>query len=276
MHFKELFDPFSSLIKHVCFDGWLLSFFNLIFYFIFVLFKNFSLIFLEHLEFFPLGFDSVEKALRNTFLLNSKEFHFFFSELMSLSSSQKGPPVLLDNDNSLFFFIFNLSGSVFLEFISEFIELETSDNALPSSFKFLNDSDCSFHIAIKSDSVMGGFDLFTDAELLNNFVDCEVSSIFGVMDESRERDFECLWCEFHIHENFINVDIIGLDNVCMGGVAYNILFNFTHADHGVIEHLFHEDSLLGMDHLIVGFFEFAVGIEVSEVECSVVLEPFQI
>jgi hypothetical protein len=62
----------------------------------------------------------------------------------------------------------------------------------------------------------------------------------------------------------------------MRGVAYNILFNFTHADHGVIKHLFHEDSLLGMDHLIVGFFEFTVGIEVPEVECSVVLEPFQI
>jgi hypothetical protein len=62
----------------------------------------------------------------------------------------------------------------------------------------------------------------------------------------------------------------------MGGVAYNILFNLTHADHGVIKHLFHEYSLLWMDHLIVGFFKLAVGIKISEVECSVVLEPFQI
>ena len=208
MHFKEFFNPFSSLIKHVCFDGWFLSFLDLIFNFFFVFFKNFSLIFLEHLKFFPLGFDSFEKALRNTFFLNSKEFHFLFSELISLSSSQKGPPVLLDNDNSLFLFIFNLSGSVFLEFISEFIELEASDNALSSSFKFLNDSDCSFHVGIKTDSVMSGFDLFTDAEFLNNFVNCEISSIFSIMDESRERDFECLGCEFHIHENLIDVSII--------------------------------------------------------------------
>jgi hypothetical protein len=28
------------------------------------------------------------------------------------------------------------------------------------------------------------------------------------MNESRERDFECFWCEFHIHENLINVNII--------------------------------------------------------------------
>jgi hypothetical protein len=55
---------------------------------------------------------------------------------------------------------------------------------------------------------MSGFDLFTDAEFLNNFVNCEISSIFSIMDESRERDFECLGCEFHIHENLIDVSII--------------------------------------------------------------------
>ena len=127
---------------------------------------------------------------------------------MSLSSSQKGPPVLLNNDNSLFLFIFNLGGSVFLEFVSEFIELETSDNALPSSFNFLDDSDGSFHVGIEGDSVVGGFDFFTDAKFSNNFFNCKVSCIFGIMNESRERNIEGLWCEFHVHENLVNVNII--------------------------------------------------------------------
>ena len=45
----------------------------------------------------------------------------------------------------------------------------------------------------------------------------------------------------------------------MRGVADDILFDFAHSDHGIVEHLFHENSFLRMDHSIVSFFEFAIG-----------------
>lgn len=62
----------------------------------------------------------------------------------------------------------------------------------------------------------------------------------------------------------------------MSGVADDVLFDFAHSDHCVVEHLFHEDSFLRMDHFIISFFKFAIGFEVSKVKCGIVLKPFQI
>jgi hypothetical protein len=134
---------------------------------------------------------------------------------MSLSSSQKGPPIFLNNDHPLFLLIFNLCGSILLKFVSQFIELKTSDNSLSSSFKFLNDSDGCLKISVEGDSVMCIFDFLTDSVLSDDFLDREVSSISLVMNKSRERYFEGFGCKFHVHEYLINVNVIGLDNVGM-------------------------------------------------------------
>ena len=60
----------------------------------------------------------------------------------------------------------------------------------------------------------------------------------------------------------------------MCAVLDEVLFDFAHAHDGVLEHALHEDAFLGVYHLIVGVFEFAVGLHVAEVEFAVVLEPF--
>lgn len=59
----------------------------------------------------------------------------------------------------------------------------------------------------------------------------------------------------------------------MCGVPYNILFNLTHSHHSVIKHLFHEDSLLGMDHLIVGILKLSIGFKIPQIQGSIVLKP---
>jgi hypothetical protein len=152
----------------------------------------------------------------------------------------------------------------------------TSDNTLPASLKLLNDSDGSFHVCIEGDPIMNLFYFFAGSDLSDNFFNGKISSIFGIVDEARERDFEGFGGEFHVHEDLIDIDEIGLDDVCVSGVADNVLLDFAHSDHSVVKHLFHENSSLRMNHLIVSFFEFAIGIEVSKVKCGIVLKPFQI
>lgn len=214
---------------------------------------------MEDFELFSLVFNGVEETFGDVFLLNSKKFHLLFPDFMGLSSSQKGSPIFLNNNDSLLLLIFDLSGSVFLEFVAQFGVLMSSDNALSSSLKFLDDSDGSFHVGIESDFVMGGFNLFADSKLPDDFFDGEISGIFGVVDEAGKGDFEGFGGEFHVHEDLIDVDKIRLDDVGMGGVADDILFDLAHPDHGIVEHLFHEYSFLWVYHLIVGLFKFAIG-----------------
>jgi hypothetical protein len=135
----------------------------------------------------------------------------------------------------------------------------TSDNTLSASFKLLNDSNGSFHVCIEGDSVMNGFNFFAYSELSDDFLDGKISGTFGIVDKSRQRDFKGFGGELHVHQYLIDVDEIGLDYVSVSGVADNILFDFAHSDHGVVEHLLHEDSFLRMDHSIVGLFDFAIG-----------------
>ena len=101
---------------------------------------------------------------------------------------------------------------------------------------------------------MNSLNFITDSLLSDDFFDDKISGIFGIMDKSRKWNFECFGCEFHVHKNLIDIDIVGLNDVSVSRIAHNVLFDFTHSDHGVVKHLFHEDSFLGMDHLIVGLF----------------------
>jgi hypothetical protein len=60
----------------------------------------------------------------------------------------------------------------------------------------------------------------------------------------------------------------------MSVVPYDILLDFAHPDNHIIEHFFHDGTLLRVYHLVIGVFEFSVGLKISQVESSVVLEPF--
>lgn len=62
----------------------------------------------------------------------------------------------------------------------------------------------------------------------------------------------------------------------MSWISNYILFDFAHSDHCVVKHLFHEDSLLRVNHLVVSFFEFAISLKISNVKSRIVLEPFEI
>lgn len=60
----------------------------------------------------------------------------------------------------------------------------------------------------------------------------------------------------------------------MSIVPDDILLDFAHPDDHIIEHFFHDGTLLRMYHLVIGVFELSVGLEISQVKSSVVLEPF--
>ena len=59
----------------------------------------------------------------------------------------------------------------------------------------------------------------------------------------------------------------------MSGIFDNILLEFTHSNNNIIQHFLHENSFLGVNHLVVSIFKSPVPFEVSKVESSVVLEP---
>ena len=71
MHLKELLDPFSSFIQHVCFNGGFLSSFDFVFDFVFILFKGLGFAFLEYLKFLSLFFDRLKQTFGDGLFLNS-------------------------------------------------------------------------------------------------------------------------------------------------------------------------------------------------------------
>ena len=86
---------------------------------------------------------------------------------------------------------------------------------------------------------MDGLNFFTNSLLSYNFLDGEISGSFLVMNKTRKWNIEGFGCKFHVHKNLVDVDIIGLDDVGVSRIADDILFDFTHSHHGIVEHLLH-------------------------------------
>jgi len=51
-------------------------------------------------------------------------------------------------------------------FRSQFAKSKSSNDTLPTPFKFLYDSDCSFQISVKSDSISNNLDFLSDSQIL--------------------------------------------------------------------------------------------------------------
>lgn len=120
---------------------------------------------------------------------------------------------------------------------------------------------------------MNLLNFFTDSKIFDDFFDGNVSLPFFIMNKLWQGDMQCFRCKFHLLQNLINVNIIRLNNISMRRVPDYILFNFTHSHHCAIQHLFHEYSLLRMDHLIIGIFKLSIGFKISQIQGSIVLKP---
>lgn len=112
-----------------------------------------------------------------------------------------------------------------LFFLCDFFELlfleidclEGSYNTLSASFNFLNDSDCSLHVSIKSSSFLDdllfwqcGF-LEIEEELFYNLISLFFLWVFIVFEVARNGHFDFGGPDSHFKEEFIQVDVLGPD-----------------------------------------------------------------
>jgi hypothetical protein len=103
-----------------------------------------------------------------------------------------------------------------------------------------------------------------------------ISIRFFVLEILGNADSEGFWSKFHLAEYLIYIDKIRLNDVGLSAVSDHILLDLAHSHNHILQHLFHDYSLLRMNHLVIGLLKFAVHLDVPDIELSIVLEPLQI
>ncbi len=132
VHLKEGFHPFSTLVKHLLFDTWLLSLLNLVNEILALRFIHLLSASLHNFQMLPLFLSLLENAFWNRIFPYSQKFKLLLSHLEQLLPSKKSSPIFLDNNSPLVLFICSLVWPVFC-FISHFGKGESSHDSLPSS-----------------------------------------------------------------------------------------------------------------------------------------------
>lgn len=143
-------------------------------------------------------------------------------------------------------------GAVF-DFVSQFSVEEATDDALSSPFQFLDNADGCFEVGVKSDCIGHDLYFFSDSHIFLDGFDSLVPFTGGHV-VTRQWNGKCFRGHLEFHEDVVEVDIVCLGVGCMGGVSDDILFEFAHPDDDVVEHLLHEDTFLGVNHLVEGVF----------------------
>lgn len=140
----------------------------------------------------------------------------------------------------------------------------------------MDDPDGCLKISVQGNRIGNHFSLFTYIKILDDICNGLVPRSLFIEEEPGDGDTQHFGGEFEIDQDLIDIDIVGLDDVGVGAVSDEVLLDLAHANDDIIEHLFHEDPFLRVDHLVVGVFYFSVDVEVAHVEMGIVLEPLEI
>ena len=163
--------------------------------------------------------------------------------------------------------------SPILSFISHLGKRKPSHDTLSSSLQFLYYPDGCFQVGIQCNRISNNLGLLSHSKLLlyppNNLI-----SGCGIIEILWKWNGECLRGQFEVDEDIIQVDIVSLRIGSMGAIADDVLLDLTHADDHIVQHLPHEDPFLGVNHLIEGILQVPVDLQVTQIQCTVVLEPF--
>ena len=94
------------------------------------------------------------------------------------------------------------------------------------------------------------------------------------MDEiARDVHFYFRGSHPHFEKKLIQVDVLWTHGVGGSVVANEVEFDLDDSEHGRFKHVFEEDPLLGVDHLVIAILESFVALDVFDVQMGVKSEP---
>jgi hypothetical protein len=160
--------------------------------------------------------------------------------------------------------------------------LEGSNNTLPTSLDFLNDTDGCFHISIKCWSFFNNF-LFWKVcflevyeKFIHNLISLQFIYILIVDEIARDVHLDFWRAHTHLQQEFIQIDVLWSYGIRASIIANEIDFELDYTKHGRFKHIFEEHSFLWVHHLIVAIFKDAIAMDIFDVEMCIKSEPFLI